>query len=125
MRRDVAGRIRPLGKRHRFGQRLFATAEVGEVERGEAGDAEHNLADSAPLAELDALAADSQRRLRSLVMPGSLREVAVNRAGVTTLATLDREREHPAHVVQALPTAEVGARRSTEAESARRLGQAE
>src|SRR6266550_6756181 len=125
MCRDVANCLRPLGKGCRFAERLFAAAEVCEVKRGETGDFEHNLANAAPLAKLDSIAADSQRRLGSFVLPGAFREVAVDRSGLAALSPLGQEGDRSTHVVQALPVAEDNARISPEAVCASRLWQAE
>ena len=124
VRRDVSGSFRPLGKRRRFHQRLLATAQIGEVERGGAGYGEPDLANAAPLAKLDSLAAKSQRRLRSFVLLGGQRDLALNHAGVATLSPFDRELERLAQVRESPPIAQGGARSGRDAEPTRRLGQA-
>ena len=105
-----------LRQRPGLGQRLLGPAELGEEGRAHAGDRERELGDPAPLAEVDPLPAGVERRLRPLVLPDGDREVVVQDGRGAALALLERERERPAHVLEPLPLAQVGAGRAAEAE---------
>src|SRR4029078_7481136 len=77
------------------------------------------------LAEVDPLPAGIESDLRPVVLPADERNVVVHDRGGAGLTLRACERERATLVLEALPVPQVGTSRATDAESVRRLGQAE